>query len=224
MSTPNPEDAAPTGAMPFRFRATLSTLVGLAAVLAAACAWMQAEASRKESEALVDGARQAVEILRKISASQIRLGAGDNAAQLADLLENRSRLHGDLPAGVSPASSALGRADSRTARRIAESFNRATDAARVAELLDEATAESVATSVFELQPLVRSQNRAVDRAGRFGTQQSRASLALALTAVAAALLGLAGLVGANRAGRIAIASASVGLALAVGWSVAGLLA
>jgi hypothetical protein len=218
-------DALPTGAMPPRFRAALSALVGAAAVLAAFCAWIQSDASRKQNDALVTGARQAVELVGKVSASQLRLGAGDNAAQVADQLDNRAGLHRDLAgSGISPGSDALARGDATTARRLAETFGRATSARGAGGVLDEATADSLRTSVFALGTLLGEQNRAIERAGDESTRQSRASFALALTAVAAALLGLAGLIGASLAGRVALGSAWIGLTLALAWSAAALLA
>jgi hypothetical protein len=221
----NPEDAAPATEMPPGFRATLAVLVGMAAILASACAWIQADASRKQSDALITGARQAVELLRKITASQIQLGASDGPLQLADYLDTRAGLERDLHrAGLAPGADALARADQDTAMRLADSFGGAADPAGAKRLLDAATAEALGTSVFRLGPRLREQNESIALAERQSTRQSRASFALALTALAAALLGLAGLLGAVLAGRVALVTAGLGLLLALGWAWAAVLA
>jgi len=221
----NPEDAAPTTDMPRAFRATLAVLVGLAAILASACAWIQIDASRKQSDALITGGRQAVEILRKITASQIRLGAADSSLGLADYLDTRARLARDLhSAGLAPGADALAKADEDTAMSLAKSFGAADDPRRAERLLDIATAEAVGTNVFRLGPRLEEQNASIALAERQSTRQSRASFALALTAVAAALLGLAGLLGAALAGRVALATAGTVLLFAVGWAWAAVLA
>jgi hypothetical protein len=70
--------------------------------------------------------------------------------------------------------------------------------------------------------ILEEQNRLVDRADRYGTRQERAMFAIALVAIAAVLLGPAGLVGDGRGGRIALVVAAAALALALGWGGSGL--
>jgi ribose/xylose/arabinose/galactoside ABC-type transport system permease subunit len=57
----------------------------------------------------------------------------------------------------------------------------------------------------------------------YGTRQERAMFPIALVAIAAVLLGLAGFMG-GRTGRVSMVVAAVALAVAVAWGGSGLLA
>lgn len=70
--------------------------------------------------------------------------------------------------------------------------------------VDQAILEALNTQVIDLPPVVEEQNAAVDRAALYGTRQERSMFGLALVAIAASLLGLAGLTGSSRAGRISL--------------------
>jgi hypothetical protein len=85
--------------------------------------------------------------------------------------------------------------------------------------LDPRTLEAVGIDdPTQILPLVDEQNQAVDDADEYGTRQAHSFFSLGLTASAAALLGLAGLMGASRAGRISMVTAAVSLTVAVLWT------
>jgi hypothetical protein len=63
----------------------------------------------------------------------------------------------------------------------------------------------------------------VDLAERYGVRENAAILGLSLVAVAAVLLGLAGLIGEGRQGMRILAVAAITLVVAIGWGAAALL-
>ena len=81
----------------------------------------------------------------------------------------------------------------------------------------------ISTDEKKLRRLLASQNQAVDDAATWGNRSNRATYALGLTAIAAALLALAGLMGAAASGRIALIAAGVALLFAAVWGGAGFL-
>ncbi len=68
--------------------------------------------------------------------------------------------------------------------------------------VDEATRTAMTSTAAEQTELVRRENDAVDRVDRYARRGEGAILGLSLAASAASLLGLAGIVGIRRAGRI----------------------
>ena len=89
--------------------------------------------------------------------------------------------------------------------------------------VDDFTAQVISTDEKKLRRLLASQNQAVDDAATWGNRSNRATYALGLTAIAAALLAMAGLMGAARSGRIALIAAGVSLVFAALWGGVGFL-
>jgi hypothetical protein len=212
------EAAVATGPATTRFRRWLAVLVGLAALSATVLAWIESDSGRQEEEAFVQASRASVEIFMKIAASQPR-----NQVQ-ADELRRSSARQIEAAAQVlsSPPDSealdlaiALSEVEERASKRTLALAQAMTSVPGTAPGVDPTTLEALNTQVVDLTPVVQGQNAAVDRANLYGTRQERSMFGLALVAIAASLLGLAGLMGATRGGRIAIVTAACALAVAV---------
>src|SRR5207253_1940798 len=81
--------------------------------------------------------------------------------------------------------------------------------------VDPTTRLAMGSTIEQQTALVKQENGAVDSAERYARRETRAILGLSLSASAAALLGLAGLVGASRAGRLLLSVAVLALLGAV---------
>jgi hypothetical protein len=212
------ETAVPTGPVSTRFRRWLSVLVGLAALSATVLAWIESDSGRQEEEAFVQASRSSVEIFMKIAASQprnqfqadeLRRGAARQIEASAQVLSSKPGSEAfDLAVALSKVEEQVSPRTLRVVQSMASVPTRAPG-------VDATTLEALNTQVIDLTPLVESQNAAVDRANRYGTLQERSMFGLALVAIAASLLGLAGLMGATRGGRIALVTAGAALAVAL---------
>jgi hypothetical protein len=218
------EAAVPSGAMTPRFRRWLSVLVGLAALSATGLSLIESNSGRQEEQAFVEASRGALEIFVKIAASDPPRQFQANALRrtLGLTIESAAKVVAS-PADGEPFrySTALADADSRAAeetRKAAQAMGRVSPRP---PRLDPATFEAVNTNLSDFTPLVARQNAAVDRANRYGTRQERSMFGLGVVAIAASLLGLAGLMGATRAGRISLLTAAVALSVAVGSALSG---
>ena len=92
-----------------------------------------------------------------------------------------------------------------------------------AAIVDDNGSGSYDTDEKRLRRLLAAQNQAVDDANTYGSRGQRATYALGLTAISAALLALAGLMGAARSGRIALVTAGAALLFAAVWGGSGFL-
>jgi len=77
-------------------------------------------------------------------------------------------------------------------------------------------------TVGDMAGSVQELNDQLALAERYGTRGTRAVFALSLLAIGAVLLGLAGSMGATRAGRISLGASAVALLLSVVWAGAAL--
>ena len=207
------ETAFPESPMSPKFRRRLAVLVGLTAVLIPILSWVEAENDRQEEQAFVRGVARRARHLRphrrELAAHPVpgrraaRGARGRHArpspgARTRRTWARRSTTPWPCRRRRAGRESASGRRASRWGRRR----GRPTASMR-------ATAEAIAAGPAELREVSEAQGAAVDEAGKYGTRQERGLYALGLAAIAASLLGLAGLMGESRAGRTALTTATV---------------
>ena len=212
------ETAIASGPASRRFRRWLAVLVGLSAVSATVLSLVESDAGRKEEQALVQASRGSLEIFMRIAASSPKNQFQGDAARRVSLeqIEAAAQVVNSTPGGESfdlavAAVEAEEKVGART-NRIAQAMSNLPPGARG---IDPAMIEAINTQVIDFAALVEAQNAAVDRAALHGTRQERGMFGLALVAIAASLLGLAGLIGSGRAGRIALVTAGATLSVSV---------
>jgi hypothetical protein len=88
--------------------------------------------------------------------------------------------------------------------------------------VDAHTRAVLALTLDDMAGSVEELNDQLAMAERYGIRGTRAIFALSLLAIGAVLLGLAGVMGATRTGRIALGASAVALLLSVGWAAAAL--
>jgi hypothetical protein len=213
--------APPPTRMTRGFRRWLAVLVGLTAVAAASISWVEADAGRREEQAFVDASRGALGIFVGIAASQPRTQFQGDAVRsvLAVDIESIARAaRSPLRDQFFDIAQSRRRADLAAVKRLRKVIRKTAHLSDGKQLVDEAALEAVRSDTAELNRLVEEQNQAVDDANRYGTRQERGFSALGLVAIAASLLGLAGLIGAGRTGRIVLVTAGCALFLSVLWT------
>jgi hypothetical protein len=218
------ETAFPESPMSPKFRRRLAVLVGLTAVLIPILSWVEAENDRQEEQAFVRGSRGALDIFVRIAASQPRTQFQGDALREALAVGAEGVSRGANASDLSEPfdyALALSEAASRAERRIAKAGVQMGEAPTEEDGVDAATVEAISEGPDELIAASEAQAAAVDEAGKYGTRQERGLYALGLAAIAASLLGLAGLMGESRAGRTALTSAAVALVIALGVGASG---
>jgi nucleotide-binding universal stress UspA family protein len=218
----DPDLALPEARMSIRFRRTLSVLVGIAAVSATVLSWVEADNGRKEEQAFVNASRSALDIFVKIAASSPRSQFEGNALRRALAVQSEGG-GGVLAVGVgSQIFDELlkqAKGDERAGDRLAQIAKQMAAVPDEFPALDPATLEAIQISnPAELQPLVEQQNAYTDDAIVVGTRQEHSFFSLGLVATAAALIGLAGLMGASRAGWISLFTSAAALTFALLWT------
>jgi hypothetical protein len=201
-----------------RFRRWLTVLVGVAAISAAAISWVESNSGRQEEQAFVDASRGGLEIFVKIAASSPRAQfEGDALREALKLgIEGTGRVaRAPTRDEIFEIALAQSKAETTASRRLQKVIELTTAPPGEEVELDPATLEAVEAEVGGLGPVVEEQNQAVDDANRHGTRQERAMASLGLVAIAASLLGLAGLIGSGRTGRIVLTTAGAVLALSI---------
>lgn len=221
------ENAVPGSHLPPRFKRWLAILVGATAISAAGLAWMESDNSRKEQNAFVDASRSALDAFVKLGASGPRFQFEVNAVRQSTLLDARSTARAATASiETLPLQIALGQsiADNQASRRLLAVSRRLKDLPDSAPGLDEIASDSLRIrSEADIEPIYGAQDAALSDAERYGTRQQRAMYGLSLLAVAASLLGLAGLIGAGRSGRIALSTATGALTIALATGLSGFL-
>ncbi|HEX2025398.1 MAG TPA: hypothetical protein VHH92_03280 [Actinomycetota bacterium] len=204
------------------YRRWLAVLVGVAAVAAALFATVESDTGRREEQAFVRSSRSSLRIFASFAASNprrqfmingIRQGLKTEIGATARLLAS-----GERSPEAFRAATAVSQAESRAARRYTEAV-RASSRISAEAPLDPTTKALVTSSIPHIREILRYQNQQVDVADRYGSRQERAMFAIALVAISAVLLGLAGLMGGGRAGRTSLVAAA--MALVVGLLVGG---
>ena len=211
---------------PSTYRRWLSVLVGVAAVAAASFAALESHTGRLEEQAFVRANRLSIDLFARIAGSSprvtfqldtIRDAVGENLTSTARALAAFRRGGPE----VTRLAQALSSARERASEHVIEVSGEMARIPPNAPGIDPALREILTTDITQLGPEVREQNLQVDRAGVHGTRQERAMFGIALVAIAAVLLGLAGLMGAGRPGRVALVVAGASLVVAVGWVLYG---
>jgi hypothetical protein len=208
--------------MTVRFRRTLTVLVGIAAVAAASLSWVEANNGRQEEQAFVNASRGALDIFVKLAASAPRAQFEGNALRRAVVVQAEGTagvLATPIRSDLFQASLAKAAADEKAGRRLADIAQAMSEPPDDSSGLDEATLEALQiTSPAQVIDLVEQQNAELDDADRYGTRQEHAFFSLGLVATGAALIGLAGLMGASRAGWISLFTSAAALSFAVLWT------
>ncbi len=204
-----------------RFERALAILAGLAAVLAAVLATLQVDASRWEEQAMVNATRLAVRVFEASAAtgllSMYQFQAEREATLLGIDASTRDLLTAQAPA-VAAAQRALATAEARAAERLTVAGEAMSRAPGEASPVDAHTRAVLALTVDDMAASVEELSDQLVLAERYGTRGNRAVFALSLLAIGAVLLGLAGVMGATRTGRISLGASAVALLLAVVWA------
>jgi len=210
-----------------RFERALAILAGLAAVLAALLATLQVDASRWGEQAMVNATRRAVQVSEASAATGLLSMYQFQAEQEATLLSIDASAR-DLLATQSPtvaeAQRAMATAEARAAERLTVAGEAMSQVPSEASPVDAHTRAVLALTIDDMAGSVEELNDQLALAERYGTRGSRAVFALSLLAIGAVLLGLAGVMGATRTGRISLGAATVALLLSVIWAGAALAA
>ena len=188
-----------------RFHQSVSVVVGLVAVLASLLAILEADAHRRNDIAGSRATRLSTQIFAETAASSpyfsFRVSTLQDATGLALQGTARTIAAFSRPGiqGVEASRAAAEHAAAKRATAIAHEMGKLPTEK---DGVDEATRVAVASTPARLRQIVRRQNEAVDAAERYARRETRAILGLSLSATAAALLGLAGLLGSSRPGRL----------------------
>lgn len=222
------ESAVPAPHLEPGFKRRLAVLVGMAAISAATLAFLEADNGRREDAALVNASRSALEVFVKLGASGPRFQFEVDAARRSTQLTARStgRVSSAPVDDLKVLGLALAEAEAENdaAARLLEVSRAYRKLPDSAPGLDPATSDAIRVRKdADVEPIYAAQDAALKQADRYGTRQERAMYGLSLVAIAASLLGLAGLLGSVRGGRLALLSATAALAVAVGIGFSGLL-
>jgi hypothetical protein len=218
----DPDLALPESPMTVRFRRTLSVLVGIAAVCAAGLSWIETDSGRKEEQAFVNASRGALDIFVKLAASSPRAQFEGNALRRAIVVQSEGTARVIAIGTDSPIfGEALKQAaaDERAGKRLMQIASQMSTVPEDFTELDPTTLAAIeVSSPAQLAGLVEEQNAYIDDADVAGTRQEHSFFSLGLIATAAALIGLAGLMGASRAGWISLFTSAAALSFALLWT------
>jgi hypothetical protein len=209
-----------------RFERALAILAGLAAVLAAFLATLQVDASRWEEQAMVTATRLAVRVFEASAAtgllSMYQFQAEREAALLSIDASARDLLAAQTPA-VAAAQRAIATAEARAAERLTVAGGAMSQPPGEGSPVDAHTRAVLGLTVDDMAGSVEELSDQLALAERYGTRGNRAVFGLSLVAIGAVLLGLAGVMGATRTGRISLGASAVALLLSVIWAGAALV-
>jgi hypothetical protein len=223
------ETAVPGSHLSSRFRRWLAILVGVAAVSAAVMSWIESDSGGREDKARLDASRAGLDVFVRVAATQPRMQFEVDAVRRVAVTEGLGsvRVSSADTSDLTAFRAALGLSavDNATARRLIELGRATTTIPERPDGVDEATYTALTTQdQAEIDAIVDVQNDHLADAERMGTRQERAILAIGLIAIAASLLGLAGLMGDDRGGRVSLRTAALALAFAAVWGLSGFLA
>lgn len=190
--------------------------------------WVESDAGRREDKARVDASRAGLDVFVRVAATQSRQQFEANAVRRVAVTEGLGgvRVSSASVKDILALQTALGlsQVDNATARRLIELGRATTTIPADPKGVDTATMRAVLTrDQAAIDRIVGQQNARLEEADTMGARQGRAILAVGLVAIAASLLGLAGLMGEGRGGRLSLRSAAVGLGVALAWGLSGFL-
>jgi hypothetical protein len=218
----DPDLAVPEARMTQRFRRILSVLVGIAAVTAATLSWVETDSGRKEEQAFVNASRGALDIFVKLAASAPRTQFEGNALRRAIAVQTEGGgrvIAMGVDAQTFDQALRQAAADERAGKRLTQIARQMAAVPEDFEDLDPATLAALqVTSPIQLFDTVERQNAYIDEADRYGIRQEHSFFSLGLVATAAALIGLAGLMGMSRAGWISLGTSAVALTFSILWT------
>ena len=234
LETAHVEEATP-------FARWLAVLVGVGAVVAALLATLEVDAGKREERALIQANRLSIQIFEETAADGplTTFVLESQQKSLAPAIEGTFRAQLSLEGGdLAQLQQALSEAAGAAATAIGSTVEQMTAAPGPGAGIDRHTGRLIRGALAELErllagegptdpdrhPLVLEQNRQVDLAERYGLRGNRAVFALSLLALAAVLLGLAGVTGGGATGRSALVSAAATLTASVGVGLWALLA
>jgi hypothetical protein len=218
------EAAREAAELPPNRRRWLAVMVGIAAILAAVFTWVESDAGRQEEKALQDGTRGALGIFVDIAGSGPRSQFQADATRRA-LIVGSEGLARVIKAKGDAFKLAVARqpADSKAQRELAQVAQAMGALPSTGSKLDPVATDVLKSDAPRLKEQLKAQNHAIDRANELSTRGSRATFALGLTAIGAALLALAGIMGTARSGRYSLIAAGAVLILATLWGASGFL-
>ncbi|MBI4260368.1 MAG: hypothetical protein HY658_07365 [Actinobacteria bacterium] len=207
------------------YERVLAALVGAAALMAALLATLEMHAGKREERALVMASRLSTAIFEGTAASGVA-----STFQLSVLkqsiepgLAGAARLEASLDdPELIDVEFAIAMAQAAAQERIFAVAQAMGAPPGSDSGLDAHTVEVLNRPLETLSEVSEEQNRQVDLAERFGERSNRAVFALSLVAIAAVLLGVAGVIGRSPAGRVALVSAGAVLVLSAGWGASAL--
>jgi hypothetical protein len=223
------------------FSRWLAVLVGMAALVAALLASLEVDAGKREERALIQANRLSIQIFEEtaVDGPLTTFVLESQQKSLAPAIEGTFRAQLSLEGGdLAQLQQALSQAAGAASTAIGAAIEPMTAAPDPGSGIDPHTGRLARAALAELDrllageaptdpdrhPVVLEQNRQVDLAERYGLRGNRAVFALSLLAVAAVLLGLAGVTGDGGTGRSALVSAAASLTASVGvgvWSLLG---
>jgi hypothetical protein len=201
-----------------RFHQVIAIVVGVIAVVAALLAILEADSHRRNDAASAGASRAASDLFAELAASGSFQDYGLNTLLDANALELEStgRILGAFHhPSVKLSEGAIGLAGQSAAAGAQKLARQLAAPPTAADGVDPVTAAMVGASTKDSRTLLKEEQTLADRSRTYGSREQHAILGLSLAASAAALLGLAGLVGAGRPGRVLLAVASLALLGAV---------
>ncbi len=209
-----------------RWKRRLVPLVGLAAVVAACLAWYQAESGRHGGAASTQVTLNGIEVFVQLAAGGSRDQFERDATRRTVLLDKEAIARVSTAFGTDAYDLALPQftADSAAAKRLIALSNGLTQLPDSFPGVDEPMLDALAASDLDaVDPLLAEADEKLEQGAVYGKRSDRATLALTLLAIGVALLGLAGLLGPSRSGRLAIATGGSLLVVATLWGASGSL-
>lgn len=206
------------------FEKALAALVGVAALVASLLAVLQVDTGRQATRASLLSSRSPVKIFEAIAASGIyhdfHISSSRDASALG--IEALARQIAALKVREAAFMGALGRADYAAVARLQAVAKEMEAISLESRGVDPGARAAMLPSLQDLARSVEDLNELVDESSTYSVRQSRTIIGLSLVAIAAALFGLAAVLKAGAAGRIALGVGAAALLGSAGWGAAAL--
>lgn len=178
-----------------RSKRVLAAIAVMGAVVVTLLSGLQVHLANQEQRAHLLAGRHAVKLYATVSTSSALATFATQSKLTAIDLEIRGLARRFVAIGTGTAGEvelAQGRADEAASIRVGELAQATGRPPGSSSPIDEATRTALTATPADWGALVAEQNRLVDQAERTGRRANRVVVALTLTAIASALLGLAG--------------------------------